>query len=75
MRRPRTETGIVGVQGPYLRERVRVRKTGVFTHVEHYFQATWQQNGVKKKAQFSIRHYGRKRAFALAKHARETGWK
>ncbi|MFN7927108.1 MAG: hypothetical protein U0Y68_04040 [Blastocatellia bacterium] len=69
-----TGTSLVGVRGPYRRKRQRVRKTGVYLNVEHYFQATWQEQTrkgwKKRKAQFSIRQHGYAGALSLAIAAR-----
>lgn len=65
------DTGIVGVQGPYIRIRWRRRKTGYAQLTEHYFQATWQAGGQKRKAQFSINHYGYEEALSRAITARQ----
>lgn len=66
-------TGIVGVQGPYQRVRMRQRRTGIFSSVEVYFQATWQEDGAKRKQYFSINAYGFDRALELAIEARAKG--
>ena len=71
----KTATGIVGVQGPYVRMRLRQRRTCVSETTEVFFQATWQQDGEKKKRTFAISVYGYARALQLAIEAREKAWK
>lgn len=71
----RTSTGITGVQGPYTRLRTRERRTGIFSSLEVYFQATWQEDGEKRKQSFSVNHYGYNEALKLAKMARKEGRK
>lgn len=71
----KTSTCIVGVQGPYTRVRTRERRTGIFSSIEVYFQATWQEDGRKVKQSFSVNHYGYNEALKRAKLAREEGRK
>lgn len=66
-------TGIVGVQGPYIRQRHRQRKTCVSMTTEIYFQATWQDAGRKRKATFAVSVYGVEGALAAAQEARKRG--
>jgi hypothetical protein len=79
MAKPKTiahnQTGIVGVQGPYIRQRHRQRKTCVTTTTEIYFQATWQEQGRKRKASFAVSVYGYEGAMNAARQARQRGLK
>lgn len=67
-------THLIGVRGPYLRRRQRLRKTGTYPQTEYYFQATWQETTStgwkKRKATFSIQAHGYEEALSRAITAR-----